>query len=405
VDELAESILRGRMLQPILLRPRSRDGYILIAGRHRLEAVRQLHKRKLGPDHIRAEIVDNLDADTALLAEIDENLVRSELSPIERALHVARRKKLYETLHPETKAKVAGGKARQGTASDNLSFAESTAKATGKNRRSVERDAARGDLDGIGEAIGTSLDKGEELDHLIKLPAHRRDALIARAKGGEKVSAKVEAKKVARAGRERDLAASTAAAAVALGQEIPASVIVVDWALKFEVRSEKGMDRSPENHYPCGSVEQMIALKPPMADHVVVFAWTSSPQLNNAMTILREWDLEYKAYWGWDKEADGTGYWGLSRLELILIATKGYKVPAPAMGEQGPQLFRARRGKHSEKPDEVYDEIARLYPNLIKLEMFARKPRQGWRTWGNEARPIEAPESDPEIVTRVQPDD
>jgi hypothetical protein len=30
-------------------------------------------------------------------------------------------------------------------------------------------------------------------------------------------------------------------------------VVVIDWALRFEVWSERGMDRSPENHYPCGS--------------------------------------------------------------------------------------------------------------------------------------------------------
>ena len=87
-------------------------------------------------------------------------------------------------------------------------------------------------------------------------------------------------------------------------------MIVVDWALKFEVRSEKGMDRSPENHYPCGSVEEMIALKPPMADHAVVFVWTSSPQMRNAIAILEAWGFTYKAYWGWDKEKDGSGYWG-----------------------------------------------------------------------------------------------
>jgi N6-adenosine-specific RNA methylase IME4 len=211
----------------------------------------------------------------------------------------------------------------------------------------------------------------------------KRKALTERAKAGEKVSAKTRVKQVRRAKREQELAASTAAAAVALGQEIPASVILVDWALRFETRSEHGEDRSPENHYPCGTVEEMIALKPPMADDVVVFAWTSAPQLENSMTALREWGIKYKSYSGWDKEIDGTGYWALSRLELILIGTKG-KIPAPAPGEQFPQLFRSRRRGHSEKPDEVYEAIERLYPNLIKLEMFARNPRSGWRSWGNE---------------------
>jgi N6-adenosine-specific RNA methylase IME4 len=28
--------------------------------------------------------------------------------------------------------------------------------------------------------------------------------------------------------------------------------------------------------------------------------------------------------------------------------------------------------------------IERLYPNVPKLEMFARKPRDGWDVWGNE---------------------
>ena len=28
--------------------------------------------------------------------------------------------------------------------------------------------------------------------------------------------------------------------------------------------------------------------------------------------------------------------------------------------------------------------IKRLWPNAPKHEMFARKPREGWDTWGNE---------------------
>jgi hypothetical protein len=67
-------------------------------------------------------------------------------------------KAIYEELHPETKQHVAGGLARQGAASADSAFAESTSEATGKSRRSVETAAARG------EALGDDLkavEKGE----------------------------------------------------------------------------------------------------------------------------------------------------------------------------------------------------------------------------------------------------
>ena len=48
----------------------------------------------------------------------------------------------------------------------------------------------------------------------------------------------------------------------------------------------------------------------------------------------------------------------------------------------------------------VYEEIARLYPNLVKLEMFARKPRPGWRTWGSEVEVTEAPPTAPAPAQR-----
>lgn len=53
-------------------------------------------------------------------------------------------------------------------ANDNLSFASSTAKAIGKDVRTVERNAARGEALGedLKRVTGTSLDKRVELDAL-----------------------------------------------------------------------------------------------------------------------------------------------------------------------------------------------------------------------------------------------
>ena len=73
------------------------------------------------------------------LAEIDENLRRNELTQLEQGQHLARRKEIYEALYPETKQHVSGGKARQGTATDTMSFAESTGTAIGASDRTVRR--------------------------------------------------------------------------------------------------------------------------------------------------------------------------------------------------------------------------------------------------------------------------
>jgi hypothetical protein len=67
------------------------------------------------------------------------------LSQPRRSKQTARRKAIYVELHPHTAQHVAGGKARQGLATDNLSFADATSDATGRDARTVRRDAERGE--------------------------------------------------------------------------------------------------------------------------------------------------------------------------------------------------------------------------------------------------------------------
>jgi ParB family chromosome partitioning protein len=110
VDELAASIEAEGLLQPIVVRPHPEGaGFLLVAGWHRLEA-----KRKLKHETIECRVLDGLSADQARVAEIDENLIRADLTPSERAVHHAERKALYLKLHPETKHGGAPGKAGGG---------------------------------------------------------------------------------------------------------------------------------------------------------------------------------------------------------------------------------------------------------------------------------------------------
>ena len=188
VADLVASFAEIGLVNSITVRPK-KSGFALVAGRHRLEAA-----KRCGWKSIRCTIVDGADADKAELIEIDENLVRTALSPAERAAHVARRKALYEKIHPQTTTGKAPGKAGGGKKAKNAklaSFVEATAKATGQSKRKVARDATRGKRVAVlSEIVGTSLDKGAEIDAMAKLPEAEQRELAERAMAGEEVTAR-----------------------------------------------------------------------------------------------------------------------------------------------------------------------------------------------------------------------
>lgn len=132
VEAIALSIEQCGLQAPVILRP---DGnrYRLVAGWHRLSAV-----EKLGWTSIDA-IVQNLTEDEARLVEIDENLMRRELSALDRALFLAKRKESFDQLHPET---AKPGRRKKELAKTFRQFGETFAKATanrlGLNKRTIE---------------------------------------------------------------------------------------------------------------------------------------------------------------------------------------------------------------------------------------------------------------------------
>lgn len=93
VAELAESIKSIGLINPITLTP----DYMLIAGLHRLEAC-----KLLGWSEIPVNILSLNEVDTQL-AEIDENLIRNELTVLERSEQLKTRKNLYEAKFPVAK--------------------------------------------------------------------------------------------------------------------------------------------------------------------------------------------------------------------------------------------------------------------------------------------------------------
>lgn len=139
LKELASSIQELGLLNPVTID----EAYTLIAGLHRLEAV-----KALGWMEIECTM-RSLEGLKAELAEIDENFVRSGLSALEYGEMLLRRKEIYEALHPETKATYDGGPFRgnqhKNVVGDKMSattksFVRDTADKLGVVPRTVERE-------------------------------------------------------------------------------------------------------------------------------------------------------------------------------------------------------------------------------------------------------------------------
>ena len=110
------------------------DKIVLIAGGHRLTAAREL-----GHPTIKVVCWDCND-DFARLMEIDDNLAGAELTPLDTAVFLAERKRVYEKLHPEAKqGGVRGNQHTGGWQNDTMSFCQSTAEKFGISVRQIER--------------------------------------------------------------------------------------------------------------------------------------------------------------------------------------------------------------------------------------------------------------------------
>jgi len=161
------------------------------------------------------------------------------------------------------------------------------------------------------------------------------------------------------------------------------SVILADppWHYEFSATSQ----RKIENHYPTMTIQELQQL--PVYDisnkDSVLFMWATSPKLADAIDLLRDWGFDYKTCMVWVKEKIGMGYYARQRHELLLIGTRG-SIPPPVVKDRPDSVISANRTRHSQKPPEFYSIIEKMYPDMKKIELFARNNRHGWSSWGNE---------------------
>ena len=164
------------------------------------------------------------------------------------------------------------------------------------------------------------------------------------------------------------------------------SVIYADPPWDFKCGTGLLGNSHPRNYYPLVDTDDLckIPVKDISDNHCLLFMWVISPMLDQAINVGKAWGFEFSTVgFIWDKQRLVMGYYTMSQCELCLIFKKG-KIPQPRGKRNIRQFLSVKRGKHSEKPWEVRDRIADMFPHHDKIELFARQRFPGWDAWGNE---------------------
>ena len=141
-------------------------------------------------------------------------------------------------------------------------------------------------------------------------------------------------------------------------------------------------------HYDTVTLKDLMNLDVPSiaAQDSLLFMWSTNPHLDQAIDLGKSWGFAWATVaFVWDKQKVNPGFYTMSQCELCLVFKKG-KIPTPRGARNIRQFVSAPRGGHSSKPDEVRTRIAAMFPDLRKIELFARGGASGdWVSWGLEA--------------------
>lgn len=187
----------------------------------------------------------------------------------------------------------------------------------------------------------------------------------------------------------------------------PVSLIVADCPWKFGDKLP-GTKRGAERNYRVLTVDELCAYEIPMGDTLwsvancpgimpsaILCFWRVASMQEEALRVMRAWGFTCKSEIVWRKRTkNGKRHFGMGRYvrmehEVCLIGARGaalslvqrknvrstFAAPMPLDAEG--------RVIHSAKPDRFFQIVERLFAGP-RLELFARKRREGWIQYGDQ---------------------
>jgi N6-adenosine-specific RNA methylase IME4 len=121
----------------------------------------------------------------------------------------------------------------------------------------------------------------------------------------------------------------------------------------------------------------------PITEHAAhdshLYLWTPVAKVPTAVEVCAAWGFRYHGLLTWVKPGLGLGtYWRVST-EHVVFGVRGRLRTQPNLRN----WFEAGRTRHSAKPDAFYELVEQASPGPY-LDLFARRPRSGWTSWGDE---------------------
>ncbi len=180
-------------------------------------------------------------------------------------------------------------------------------------------------------------------------------------------------------------------------------VIVADPAWGFNdglKKMKRSVKRSAASQYNVMTPAQVAAIpvasvSDPMG--CMLALWVPGSMLMHGLDVMNAWGFKHKQVFVWIKLKKGyrdEDDWndatrvGMGRLfrqshEIALIGTSGKSVyPWLEDRSQRSVAFDLNAG-HSVKPPTLQTRLDRMFPEANRLEMFARRPRNGWTSAGD----------------------
>lgn len=175
-------------------------------------------------------------------------------------------------------------------------------------------------------------------------------------------------------------------------------IIVADPPWSFDDKlKQSSVKRGAEANYNIMSDRDIINLdiKSISNKDAILGLWVPGSKLDIGMETAKSWGFSVKQVFVWVKTKQnvknienclsfGMGHYFRQTHEIALVCSRGKTGKLIKNKSQRSVMF-APAMKHSKKPEGFQDSLELMVPEANKLELFARRDRNGWECVGNES--------------------